>query len=69
MMRDGALDGKVALITGTGGGQGRAASLLFASEGAIVVGGDLKEEGALETVELVMASSGTMSITATPRFR
>ena len=38
----GRLEGKVALITGTGGGQGRAAALLFAAEGATVVGCDLK---------------------------
>jgi meso-butanediol dehydrogenase / (S,S)-butanediol dehydrogenase / diacetyl reductase len=46
------LEGKVALITGTGGGQGRAAALLFASEGALVAGGDLKE--------LVETAGGTM---------
>ena len=37
----GRLDGKVALITGTGGGQGRAAAELFCAEGASVVGCDL----------------------------
>jgi meso-butanediol dehydrogenase / (S,S)-butanediol dehydrogenase / diacetyl reductase len=56
----GRLDGKVALITGTGGGQGRAAALLFASEGARVVGCDLKVEGAQETVEAVQAAGGEM---------
>jgi NAD(P)-dependent dehydrogenase (short-subunit alcohol dehydrogenase family) len=45
----GRLDGKIALITGTGGGQGRAAAVLFAKEGAKVVGCDLKTEGAAET--------------------
>ena len=35
-----------ALITGTGGGQGRAAALRFAREGAKVVGCDLKADGA-----------------------
>ncbi len=55
-----ALEEKVALITGTGGGQGRAASLLFASEGAVLAGGDLKQQEALETVELVEAAGGTM---------
>jgi NAD(P)-dependent dehydrogenase (short-subunit alcohol dehydrogenase family) len=37
----GRLDGKVAIITGTAGGQGRAAALLFAGEGARVVGCDV----------------------------
>ena len=55
------LAGKVALITGTGGGMGRAAAELFAREGAVVVGCDLKEEGARETVERVTAMGGTMT--------
>jgi meso-butanediol dehydrogenase / (S,S)-butanediol dehydrogenase / diacetyl reductase len=59
----GRLEGKVALITGTGGGQGRAAAVLFASEGAIVVGCDVKEDGARETVEIVRAAGGSMSST------
>lgn len=59
----GRLSGKVALITGTGGGQGRAAALLFAQEGATVVGCDLKLDGARETVELVRAAGGAMTST------
>jgi NAD(P)-dependent dehydrogenase (short-subunit alcohol dehydrogenase family) len=59
----GRLAGKVALITGTGGGQGRAAALLFAAEGATVVGCDLKTDGAGETVELVGAAGGQMNST------
>jgi len=43
------LSGKVALISGTGGGQGRAAALLFAREGATVVGCDVNVEGHEET--------------------
>jgi len=35
------LNGKVALISGTGSGMGRAAARLFAAEGAIVVGTDV----------------------------
>lgn len=34
------LEGKVALISGTARGQGRAAALRFAAEGALVVGGE-----------------------------
>lgn len=56
----GRLDGKVALITGTAGGQGRAAALLFAREGARVVGCDLKASGAAQTVEWVRRAGGEM---------
>jgi meso-butanediol dehydrogenase/(S,S)-butanediol dehydrogenase/diacetyl reductase len=56
----GRLEGKVALITGTGGGQGRAAALRFAREGASVVGCDLKPAGAAETLDMVHAAGGTM---------
>ncbi len=57
----GRLAGKVALITGTAGGQGRAAALLFAAEGATVVGCDVNAEGAAETVDLVRAAGGVMT--------
>jgi meso-butanediol dehydrogenase / (S,S)-butanediol dehydrogenase / diacetyl reductase len=59
----GRLEGKVALITGTGGGQGRAAALLFAAEGATVIGCDLKIDGAGETVEAVRSAGGRMGST------
>ena len=62
--RDGRLAGKVALITGTGGGQGRAAALRFAGEGATVVGCDLKVDGAAETCDLVRNADGQMDCTA-----
>lgn len=55
------LDGKVAVITGTGGGQGRAAALLFAQEGAIVVGADVKVQEGQETADLVRAAGGRMT--------
>lgn len=54
----GRLANKVALITGTGGGQGRVAALVFASEGATIVGCDLVESAATETVRLVRAAGG-----------
>jgi NAD(P)-dependent dehydrogenase (short-subunit alcohol dehydrogenase family) len=56
----GRLEDKTALITGTGGGQGRAAALLFAREGAHVVGCDVKEAGAAETLEMVRGEGGDM---------
>lgn len=57
------LEGKVALITGTGSGQGRVAALRFSAEGAIVVGTDINTAGAAETVALVEAAGGSMSST------
>jgi NAD(P)-dependent dehydrogenase (short-subunit alcohol dehydrogenase family) len=56
----GRLEGKVALITGTADGQGRAAALAFAAEGAKVVGCDLKADLAEQTVELVRTQGGEM---------
>lgn len=52
-------DGKVAVVTGAGGGIGRAASLRFASEGASVLAVDLADESLAETVALVDAAGGT----------
>src|SRR5437879_7093427 len=56
----GRLAGKIAFITGTANGQGRAAARLFASEGAFVVGCDAKSDEARETVELVRQAGGRM---------
>ena len=56
----GRLDGKVALITGTAGGQGAAAARLFAAEGAEVVGCDLDAERARAVAEEVSGSGGSM---------
>ena len=52
------LENKVVLISGTAQGQGRAAALRFAREGALVVGGDLKAELAAETDSLVQGQGG-----------
>lgn len=60
----GKLDGKVALVSGTGGGQGRAAALLFAREGAHVVGCDLDVESAAETASLVRDAGWSMESVA-----
>jgi 3-oxoacyl-[acyl-carrier protein] reductase len=52
------LDGKVALITGAGSGQGRAAAQLFAQHGAAIVVVDVDANGAAETVSLVHERGG-----------
>ncbi|MEU8220060.1 SDR family NAD(P)-dependent oxidoreductase [Micromonospora taraxaci] len=57
----GTLDGKVVLVTGTGGGLGRVAAQIFAREGAKVVGADIQVDGNNETVELVRAAGGEMT--------
>ena len=51
----GRLAGKIAFITGTANGQGRAAALLFAQEGAAVYGCDL-HPGTQETADMVRRS-------------
>lgn len=57
----GRLQDKVVCISGTAGGQGRAAALRFASEGALIVGGDLDASGAAETTRLVRGAGGVAS--------
>ena len=52
------LQNKVAIITGAGGGQGRAASIIFAREGAKVVAAGWRTSNIKETVELVKAEGG-----------
>jgi NAD(P)-dependent dehydrogenase (short-subunit alcohol dehydrogenase family) len=54
----GLLDGKSALITGGGGGIGRATALAFAREGARIAVADLMEDAASKTVGLVNAAGG-----------
>lgn len=55
---------KIAFITGTGSGQGRAAALLFAAEGALVVGCDIDGAANQQTAELVRARGGRMIASA-----
>lgn len=55
----GRLEGKVAIITGTGSGMGRAAALMFAREGAKVVGCDINP-AAGSTADEVRAAGGEM---------
>jgi NAD(P)-dependent dehydrogenase (short-subunit alcohol dehydrogenase family) len=56
----GRLLGKVCVVTGTGGGMGRATALTFAREGASLVGCDVAVEPAETTVKMVHAAGGKM---------
>ncbi|MCE2530046.1 MAG: glucose 1-dehydrogenase [Acidimicrobiia bacterium] len=51
------LDGKVAFITGTAGGIGRATALRFAREGARIVAADISDAN-LDTVNLIRSNGG-----------
>jgi NAD(P)-dependent dehydrogenase (short-subunit alcohol dehydrogenase family) len=53
------LEGKTAIITGSGSGVGRASALRFAEEGARVLCADLQLDWVKETARLVEAGGGT----------
>jgi len=52
------LQGKTALVTGSGSGIGRATAMIFASEGAKVAVNDVSEKGGNETVQLIKKAGG-----------
>jgi NAD(P)-dependent dehydrogenase (short-subunit alcohol dehydrogenase family) len=52
------LENKVAVITGTAGGIGRATALRFATEGAAIVAADVTEDANAETVAMVAEAGG-----------
>ncbi|WP_396453068.1 SDR family NAD(P)-dependent oxidoreductase, partial [Actinomadura sp.] len=54
----GTLDGKIALVSGSGRGIGRAIALKLASHGARVVINDLDPEPAEETLTTIKAAGG-----------
>lgn len=54
----GRLDGKIAVVTGAGGGLGREISVRFAQEGARVVCLDLDEGAAKATADAISAAGG-----------
>lgn len=57
----GVLEGRVAVITASGSGMGRAAAVRMAGEGAFVVVADIREEAATETVDMIESSGGRAS--------
>lgn len=59
------LAGKVAIVTGGGGGIGRQACIRFAQEGAAVVVADWNQESGEETVAAIRAAGGTASFVRT----
>lgn len=52
------LEGKIALITGGASGQGRAAAVRFAAEGATIVLSDVNEDGGTQTMHMVQEDGG-----------
>jgi len=56
--QNGSYAGKVAFITGAGGGIGRATALAFAREGASVVVTDVSEQDNQETARIIEAAAG-----------
>jgi NAD(P)-dependent dehydrogenase (short-subunit alcohol dehydrogenase family) len=54
----GRVAGKIALVTGSGSGIGRATAQIFAREGAKVVVADVVVDGGEETVRLIKAAGG-----------
>lgn len=57
------LEGKIAVITGTASGIGRATALRFAAEGAAIVGADVSADANTATTELVQGAGGKMVAT------
>lgn len=57
-MRDGLVEGKVALVTGAGSGIGRATALKFIQEGAKVVVTDYDTKGGEETLQMIRKAGG-----------
>ena len=60
----GMLEGKVAIITGSGRGIGAAAAKLFAAEGAAVVVSDLDQAPAEETAQAIRQAGGKAAVLA-----
>lgn len=62
MASSNSLDGKTALITGSGGGMGRSHAVLLSERGADIIVHDIKEDGANETAEMVRKNGRKASV-------
>ena len=60
----GKLDGKVAIVSGSGRGIGRAVALKLAAEGAYLVVNDLDDDPARETCDAIIAAGGRAVVCA-----
>ena len=60
----GKLDGKIAIVSGSGRGIGRAVALKLAAEGASVVVNDLDEAPARETADAIISAGGRAVVCA-----
>ncbi len=59
LLMTGVLQGKTVIVTGAGGGIGRAASVVLAKAGANVVVSDVVEESGVATLQEIKAGAGT----------
>lgn len=64
-MQDGLLEGSISIVTGAGGGIGRAIAETFADEEAPVVVADIDVDGGEETVERIRDNGGTAEFVET----
>lgn len=62
MASSNSLEGKTALITGSGGGMGRSHALLMSERGADIIVHDIKVDGANETAEMVQKNGRKASV-------